>query len=111
MLQQLQALPTPPAECRSFLLTSTLEPPQGRSGFLAATTQAVFVSQEVRLPTWNGYPGFPAGWNMRYVGRPEYKQNAEEWGKRYGLLDSACGLDLAGRSWLSPAEFSAYLSQ
>lgn len=111
MLQQLQALPTPPAECRSFLLTSTLEPPQGRSGFLAATTQAVFVSQEVRLPTWNGYPGFPAGWNMRYVGRPEYKQNAEEWGKRYGLLDSACGLDLASRSWLSPAEFSAYLSQ
>ncbi|MEI8084253.1 MAG: hypothetical protein WCI74_20620, partial [Actinomycetes bacterium] len=107
----LAQISAPPGQCRSFALTAAADPTDvSHFAMVTAATQAAFVAQNVAVPTWNGYSGLtPEGWNMRYVGGSAYRSSALAWGADHHLLETACGLDLATKSWLDPAQFNAYL--
>ncbi|MEI6623904.1 MAG: hypothetical protein WCP28_18585 [Actinomycetes bacterium] len=111
LLTDLEQLSAPPPQCQSFALTSTIDPTDvSRFAMVTAASQAAFIAQNTGVPTWNGYSGMtPDKWGLRSVGGSAYRQNALQWGTDHQLLDSACGLDLATRSWLDPNQFNAYL--
>lgn len=87
----------PPADCESFLLTSSLLP---QDSSVVSSVDAQVVGRLWALPTWNGYSGAaPKGWGL--IPQTEmYWADAGYWKDSY-RLDNPCGLDLENLRWVS----------
>ncbi len=107
-VRNLGALPTPPSECRSFvLLSAEADSDTGPD----AGSEATYVAQATGLPTWNGYSGtIPTGWSLANVKGMNYRNSVKSWGEQHNLLATGCGLDLRKKTWLNPQQLAAYLS-
>lgn len=99
----LAALPAAPQVCESFVVTSPYGSHDPEWGI--TQTDALTVAELQGIPTWNGYTSaIPQGWG----GRTEALDNweARKWMQLHPMRN-ACGLDLANRRWLEPAELNA----
>lgn len=103
-LDVLQAIAVPEA-CKSFVITT---PSVASNPSYLSQTEAATISRANSVPTWNGYSGgVPPQWKPfwgREPGTPSYRAAVLEWGTVNDLFDTSCGLDLANKRWMSPAE-------
>ena len=92
----LNAVPAPPASCRSFFVetaTASLAHPARTQTF------AMLLSVRFDLPTLNGTSGsFPPGWRLFYPSRPGYASSVASWVHSHHLLH-VCALDLDDDTW------------
>ena len=97
-LAQLDAVPSPPAECKAFFVTvPALRAPPG----FVTSIEAMLISDKVDLPTINGYSGyFPPGFgNLTSPGTKTYPQSVNTWLAAHHLTTGICSYDLATHLW------------
>jgi hypothetical protein len=98
-LAWLDALPPPPAACRSFAVL----PGASETDQLAVAWQmdAVRIAQHDNLPTVNGYSGMsPPSWELVEPGDTVgYATGLMAWADRYRLWPGLCAVDIGRRLW------------
>lgn len=98
-LAALGAVQPAPAGCTTFYVIDR----PGRVPFYADLTEAMLVSQRLRLPTLDGYSGdTPPGWGLLFPARPGADSFAHAWALGHGITTGVCRLDLATDTWQGP---------
>ena len=87
---------SPPQQCKSFYVTNEVQP---NRHFFATHIDAMLISQQLHLPTLNGYSGwFPVGWKLMLFDK-DYVENARRWAANKGISSGLCSLDLSSGVW------------
>lgn len=94
----------PPRSCREFyVVDSTAVLP-----YYDYQIDAMFVSEQVSMPTINGYSGrFPAHWGLLRGFVSTYSVAAQTWGIEHGFQRTLCRLDLGTHVWSGPSATAA----
>jgi hypothetical protein len=96
-LVRLDEVPPVPERCRTFYIADSN--PAGRPPF-AYQIDAMLISQRAGIPTVNGYSGWgPKDWALEDPTVATYTKSADRWLRNNGLVDQACVLDQATRTW------------
>jgi hypothetical protein len=96
-LALLRSVPPPPAPCRAFYVVDSR--PKNLP-FFVYQTEAMVISQKLRVPTINGYSGYyPQDWTLVNPHDPGYPQAVAAWVREHRLQQGMCRLDLADMSW------------
>ena len=101
--RRLAALPTPPAECRTFAAMVA------REGNLASNSEilslyshnvdAMLIAELTNIPTINGFSTFnPPDWNFNNAWRSDYPSRVEAYANQH-RIEGLCGLDLDKLRW------------
>jgi hypothetical protein len=103
-LARLQAVPTPPAECKAFFV-SNARPEHlldaGWDGFYSHNVDAMIIAETRHLPTVNGASTFqPPGWNLVNPDTPDYLSRIRKYAAE-NSVNGLCGLDLRTMTWNS----------
>jgi len=86
----------PPQQCKSFYVTNAASPDRP---FYATHIDAMLISQQLNLPTLNGYSGwFPVDWKLVLFDK-DYLENARRWALNKGIASGLCSLDLSSGAW------------
>jgi len=102
-LAALNAVPAPPAECRSFyVVTARVGEPvfidPRIHGLYPHNVDAMFLAERWRLPTINGFSTFnPPDWNFAEPLADDYDARAAAYAKKHGL-ERLCRLDMRDAS-------------
>lgn len=100
----LRAMPAPPRECRSFVVTEP-RPADPRFGpeigsMVGHNIDAMMLAESHRLPTVNGFASLlPPGWNLLWIGRPDYLGRVRDYAVRTGVTAGLCGVSLRSGAW------------
>lgn len=100
----LESVPSPPAECRSFFVTEP-RPPDPRFGpvigsMVGHNIDAMLLAEWWGLPTPNGFASLlPPGWNLLWIGNPDYSTRVREYAARTGIEAGLCGVSLLTGTW------------
>lgn len=95
-IARLDTVPTPPSECRAFLVSVPTQPAD-----VIDENDAMWISWKVGLPTLNGSSGWsPPGWRLEDPAI-DYLAAARQWIAQTGLTQPVCLYDRAGRHWSS----------
>jgi hypothetical protein len=99
----------PPAECRSFMMTT---PFNINDFFTLQQLDAMTVSYEIGLPTLNGWSGlYATDWNLTTMNEAEtLARNARYWIDKY-RLENVCGIDFNTHTWLNPQQLNEWISR
>lgn len=96
-LAMLASVHPAPASCRSFYVTAP--PPIKVVLQSALQTQAMLISQELGLPTINGYSGeSPPGWHFPDANSSSYLAMVHRWVQAHHLRD-VCALNVVDMEW------------
>lgn len=95
----LHSVTPPPPTCRAFYVTAAVQP----LPFYEYQIDAMLISQQIGLPTINGYSGdTPPGWGLLLTGDPGYRAQVAQWSTTHGLTASLCALELTTMTWTAP---------
>jgi len=96
-LALLRSVPPPPASCQAFYIVDSS---RKNLPFFAYQTEAMVISQRLRLPTINGYTGYyPQDWTLVNPKDPGYRQAVVAWVREQRLQRGICRLDVAQMNW------------
>jgi hypothetical protein len=101
--QRLAALPSPPLECRYFLIEKERDA-DNRPAF-HLQMEAIVIAQNTGVPTINGYSAnLPPHWGpaLMDVRAPGYADAALTWLSHNDLREGLCLLDLQSGTWRMP---------
>ena len=100
-LALLRSVQPPPVVCRAFYVVDSS--PKNLP-FFVYQTEAMVISQRLRVPTINGYTGYyPQDWTLVNPKDPGYRLAVTAWVREHRLQRGMCRLDLADMSWSTPA--------
>jgi hypothetical protein len=92
----LNSIEAAPSSCRTFFVVNTGK----QLPYVEYQLDAMLVSQQLSLPTINGYTGyFPPGWGLLQPWLPNYAASVSDWARAHGLTTGMCSLDLATMQW------------
>lgn len=102
-LERTIAVQKPPAECRAFYTTATVD--QDPSFVIGAiyphNVDAMLVAEYVNLPTINGFASFnPPDWDFDYPDKSDYILRIKRYAKLHGIT-GLCHLDLITMRWIA----------
>ena len=96
---------TPPAGCRVFYVSGWSgqegigESPYRMDDLYAHNVTAIFIAQELRIPTINGFASFnPPDWNFGFPNHPDYDQRVRAYAQQHEIK-GLCKLDLNTKRW------------
>jgi hypothetical protein len=93
----IRSVPTPPASCRTFFVVDS----QQTLPYFEYQLDAMWISDKVARPTFNGYSGrFPPHWLLLLGHGPGYVPGAVAWARAHGLLAGLCEFDVGTYSWV-----------
>jgi hypothetical protein len=104
-LALLRAVPDPPKTCTTFFLTDSVHTTEP---FYVYQIDAMFISQKVGIPTFNGYSGEIApNWGLLFPERSSYRFYALHWTEQNHIRTGICELDIGHMTWsgFDPAEY------
>jgi hypothetical protein len=98
------SIPAPPAGCRAFFTEQPapahLTGPDALDSRYPLNTDAMMISELIRLPTINGISTFnPPDWELIWASVAGYRKRVRLYLNRHDLEDGICSLDLAERTW------------
>lgn len=104
-LTRLNELPSPPAKCGSFFVTSHVGPEHATDtgyGLYNDNVAAMLIANHLSLPTINGFATFnPKDWDFSALPPATYLSRVERYAQTYRLTH-LCGYDLGSHVWTPP---------
>lgn len=103
-LAWLRSVPAPPAECRSFYVSKP-RAPYARFGpeiasMVGHDIDAMLLAEWFGRPTVNGFASLlPTGWNLLWIGNPDYLERVRDYATARGVAAGLCSLDLSSNRW------------
>jgi len=96
-LALLRSVRPPPALCRTFYIVDSS---RKNLPWFAYQTEAMVISERLRIPTINGYTGWaPQDWTLVNPLDPGYTAAVASWVREHRLQQGMCRLDLAHMNW------------
>jgi hypothetical protein len=96
-LALLRSVRPPPARCRTFYIVDSS---RKNLPWYAYQTEAMVISERLRVPTINGYSGWaPQDWTLLNPLDTGYTSAVAAWVREHRLQQGMCRLDLAHMNW------------
>ena len=106
-LQELSSARSAPSDCQAFFVIDTGTP---RKPLYESSTDAMLVSQYLKIPTINGYSGqYPPGYGPADPSSDDYLQEIEVWALEHDLAEGLCSYDPAHGVW-NPARIATQVA-
>jgi len=103
-MKRTMSAPKPPAECRSFFTTATIDQSLMPSSFNVGhlyphNVDAMLIAELLNLPTINGFASFnPPDWDFGYPSKSDYEARIANYAKRHNVI-GLCRLNLTTMRW------------
>jgi len=105
----LLSVPEPPSTCNSFYVGPLAEQhnleesSQWIKGVYPHNVAALYIAQQVGIPTINGFASFqPKGWDLAFPARADYEARVMAYVRKH-RLEGVCRLDIEEKRWTKAA--------